>query len=174
MSIKTLTSLTCIFFATMGLFAKEPLEVGAKAPEMTVTLHSGEHAELADMYASGPVVVYFYPKSDTPGCTKQACNIRDNFAALQDKGITILGVSTDKVEAQKAFKEKYNLPFSLVADSDKALGKAFGVGSFMGMAYKRQSFLVIDGKIAWRDLSSDPSSQSADILAALASSTTPR
>jgi peroxiredoxin Q/BCP len=161
--------LTLLVILPMSLFAKDPLSVGAEAPAPTVTTHTGESTDLGGIYAQGPVVVYFYPKADTPGCTKQACNIRDNFESLTDTGVTVIGVSTDSVKSQRAFREKYNLPFTLIADKDRVLGKAFGVGSFMGMAYKRQSFLVVDGKIAWRDLSSDPASQSADILKALES-----
>lgn len=144
-----------------------PLEVGATAPVQTVTIHTGEQINLADWYAKGPVLIYFYPKSDTPGCTAQACNLRDNFADLREAGVRVIGVSTDKVENQRAFVEKYQLPFPIVADSERNLGRAFGVGSIMGLAFKRQSFLVVDGKVAWRDLSATPSSQSADVLAAL-------
>jgi len=146
----------------------DPLTVGAKAPALTVTTEEGTSLDLSGVYAKGPTLVYFYPKADTPGCTKQACNLRDNFEKLTDQGITVIGVSSDSVKAQKAFKEKYDLPFTLVADSEKELGKAFGVdGLPFGIAYKRQSFLVMDGKIAWRDLSASPASQTEDALAAL-------
>lgn len=167
--MKNLTALlTLLLITPMSLFANDPLEVGASAPAPSVVTHLGEPLDLAALYAAGPVLVYFYPKADTPGCTKQACNLRDNFSDLQDAGVTVVGVSTDSVKSQREFQEKYELPFLLVADEERALGKAFAVGSFMGMAYKRQSFLVVDGKIAWRDLSATPASQSADILAALA------
>lgn len=152
----------------MNIFASDALEPGAPAPTLTVITDTGAELALADLYAKGPVLVYFYPKADTPGCTKQACNLRDNFAELSDKGVTVIGVSSDSVEAQAAFKAKYNLPFTLVADKDRALGKAFGVGTIMGLVSKRQSFLVIDGTVAWRDLSASPASQTADALAALA------
>lgn len=146
-----------------------PIEVGTAAPAQSVTLHTGEQLDLAELYAKGPVLVYFYPKSDTPGCTAQACNLRDNFDDLKAAGVSVVGVSSDKVENQRAFVEKYELPFPIVADNERNLGKAFGVGTIMGLAFKRQSFLVVDGKIAWRDLSASPASQSADILAALKS-----
>lgn len=150
----------------MSLFAKDPVAVGAEAPVATLPSHTGEEVDLAGLYAEGPVLVYFYPKADTPGCTKQACNLRDHYTDLEKADITVVGVSLDPVEDLKAFQEKYNLPFLLVSDKDKALGKGFGVGSYMGMAYKRQSFLVVDGKVAWRDLSASPSTQTADALAA--------
>lgn len=144
----------------------DPLEVGAEAPKLTVTTDTGESLDLAEAYAEGPVLIYFYPKAATPGCTKQACNLRDNFEDLKEAGITILGVSRDSVESQAEFKADEDLPFTLIADKDGAVGEAFKVGSW-GIVWKRQSFLVVDGKIAWRDLSASPASQSADALAAL-------
>ncbi|MGC9452320.1 MAG: peroxiredoxin [Oceanipulchritudo sp.] len=155
-----------ILMTAASLFSK-PLAVGDPAPKLIVTTHTGESLDLGEVYAKGPVVVYFYPKSDTPGCTKQACNLRDNYSDLQAAGVQVVGVSTDSVKDQEAFREKYNLPFLLVADPDKELGKAFGTGSLLGMAYKRQTFLIVDGKIAWRDLKAKPATQSADALAAL-------
>lgn len=148
----------------------EPLQPGADAPRIDVTLDNGEIANLGTFYDRGPVLVYFYPKSDTPGCTKQACNIRDNFQALSDKGVTVLGVSVDTVEAQKKFREKYNLPFNLVADKDKALGKAFGMSSERPV-HSRQSFLIVGGKVVWFDAKATPATQAEDALAALARAT---
>lgn len=153
----------------MALFSKDPLDVGQNAPELTVTTHNGKRLDLGELYAQGPVLIYFYPKADTPGCTKQACNIRDNFSDLQDSGVTVVGVSADSVADQKAFQEKYELPFTLVADADKELGNAFGMGSFLGIGFKRQTFLIVDGKVVWRDLKASPSTQTADALEALKS-----
>jgi peroxiredoxin Q/BCP len=114
------------------------------------------------------VVVYFYPKADTPGCTKQACSLRDAFATLTEKGVTVYGVSHDGVAAQKDFHKKYKLPFDLLADEKKELSKAFGVPSNqLGMA-SRQAFLIKDGKIVWRDLKASTDKQADDVLAALA------
>jgi thioredoxin-dependent peroxiredoxin len=161
-------AILALLITPMSLFADNTLNTGDVAPRLTVTTHTGETLDLGALYDKGPVLVYFYPKADTPGCTKQACNLRDNFDELQTAGVEVVGVSSDSVKSQQAFQEKYSLPFALVADEDRALGKAFGVGSFMGMAYKRQSFLVVDGKIAWRDLSAKPGSQSSDALQALA------
>ncbi|MDP0500372.1 MAG: peroxiredoxin [Verrucomicrobiota bacterium JB022] len=147
----------------------EPLSKGAEAPALQVTTHEGKTLDLAEAYAEGPVLVYFYPKADTPGCTAQACNLRDHFEAVKDAGITVIGVSADGVDAQKAFAEKYHLPFTLVADHDKKLGKAFGVDSIMGRVFSRQSFLVVDGKVVWSDLKATPDSQAQDAVAALES-----
>lgn len=171
--IRTQITLFFLLFP-MALFAKDPLQPGDSAPELTVTTHTGDSLDLSSVYANGPTLVYFYPKSDTPGCTKQACNIRDNFADIQDSGIAVIGVSQDSVESQAAFREKYNLPFTLVADEDKKLGHAFGVGSYMGMAYKRQSFLIMEGRVIWRDLSASPASQTSDALAAYREVAEPR
>lgn len=152
------------FFAS----AQNEIEVGATAPAITVTTHLGEQLDLGELYAKGPVAIYFYPKSDTPGCTKQACNIRDNFSDLQAAGVKVIGVSAEGVDKQLAFVEKYSLPFTVVADKERALGKAFGVGSKIGKSfYSRQSYLIVDGKIAWRDLKATPDTQSADLLEAL-------
>ena len=146
-----------------NLFA-DPVEVGSDAPQAAALTDEGHSVELASLYAKGPVLVYFYPKADTPGCTAQACNLRDHFTELTEKGVIVAGVSRDNVEAQAAFKEKYHLPFTLFADTDNTIGKAFGVGSYAGLAYKRQSFLVRDGKVVWRDLSATPAEQAQDVL----------
>ena len=158
-------TLLLMVFGFLSSGAK-PIEVGADAPQLSVTKSDGEELELATVYAAGPTLVYFYPKADTPGCTAQACNLRDSFEELTDTGIQVLGVSTDKVKDQAAFKEKYSLPFTLIADPDQVLVKAFGVPTRVGFA-SRQSFLVVDGKIAWRDLSASPKTQAKDALAAL-------
>jgi thioredoxin-dependent peroxiredoxin len=164
---KTLTFILSL--TLMPLFSQaEPLTAGATAPAFTVTVETGETLELAALYAKGPVLVYFYPKADTPGCTKQACNLRDHFADLEKAGIQVLGASLDSVKSQAAFKKKYELPFPLVADTDKALAKAFGVPTNMGLFTARQSFLVVDGKVVWSDTSATPATQAADALAALA------
>ena len=145
--------------------ATEPLAVGAPAPDVTSVDQDEKPVALKD-YAKGPTLVYFYPKADTPGCTKQACSIRDDWSKLQEKGIKVLGVSEDKPDAQKKFKEKYNLPFTLVADSDGTFAKAFGVPlNVMGMT-ARQSFLIKDGKVVWTMLKASTSGHAADVLKA--------
>lgn len=166
-------TLSLVFLFSSTMFGKDPLDAGDTAPSLKVITHTGESLDLAEVYRQGPVLVYFYPKADTPGCTRQACNLRDNFEALQDKGVRVIGVSTDSVKSQSAFREKYNLPFTLVADTEKHLGNAFGMGTFMGIGFKRQSFLIVDGKVVWRDLKANPASQAADALDALASISKP-
>lgn len=152
--------------SSLSLFSS-PIAVGEPAPVLTVTIHTGEKLNLADVYKRGPVLIYFYPKSDTPGCTAQACNLRDAFEQLYQAGLQVIGVSTDRVDRQAAFVERHQLPFPIVADPERELGKAFGVGSIMGTLFRRQSFLVADGKIVWRDLSASPANQAGDALSAL-------
>jgi thioredoxin-dependent peroxiredoxin len=143
----------------------EPLAVGAAAPEVTSVDQDGKPVDLKD-YTKGPTLVYFYPKADTPGCTKQACSIRDDWSKLQEKGVKVLGVSEDKPEAQKKFKDKYNLPFTLIADSDGKVANAFGVPvNVMGMT-ARQSFLIKDGKVVWNMLKASTTGHAADVLKA--------
>ena len=120
----------------------------------------------AEVYKKGMTLVYFYPKADTPGCTAEACSLRDSFADLRARGVQILGVSEDRQESQKKFQDKYHLPFTLIADHDGAVAKAFGVPTMMGFA-KRQSFLIAGGKIAWRDLSASTTRQADDVRKAL-------
>jgi len=139
---------------------------GAKLPSVTVNDQDGRAVELADAGNQGWTLVYFYPQADTSGCTKQACSIRDSYAALTAKGIRVFGVSTDDEKVQKAFREKYKLPFTLLADKDKKVLAAFGVPSTMGFA-KRQAYLFRDGVLVWRDLAAATSEQAAEVLAAM-------
>ncbi len=145
------------------------LEIGAAAPLVVATLDDGTSIELAELYAKGPLLVYFYPKSNTPGCTRQACNLRDNFELLAEKGLQVLGVSRDSVAAQTGFRKKQELPFHLAADKEGVLGTAFGVPTPLGFAYSRQSFLIVDGKVAWIDRKAKPDTQAQDALKALES-----
>jgi peroxiredoxin Q/BCP len=156
------------FLAFFGLKSASAIEVGAEAPTVTAVDEDGRSVRFADFYRKGVTLVYFYPKADTPGCTTEACAVRDSIESLKASGVQVLGVSEDQPDAQKHFREKYHLPFVLIADSDGAVAKAFGVPTFLGFA-KRQSFLVKDGKIVWRDLSVSPSTHVAEVNKALAS-----
>lgn len=144
----------------------EPLEVGADAPRIGVTLDDGSTANLGDYYDKGLTFIFFYPKADTPGCTAQACSLRDSHADLLARGVQVLGVSVDSKAAQAKFRSNHNLPYPLVVDSDKRVIGAFGVPTTMGFA-KRSAFLVKDGKIAWRDTAASTKQQAADLMAAL-------
>ena len=102
------------------------MEVNDKAPEFALPNEDGETVSLKD-YRGKNVVLFFYPKADTPGCTVEACGFRDSFQKIQKAGAIVFGVSADKPSAQKKFKEKFDLPYSLLADQDKTVIKKFGV-----------------------------------------------
>jgi thioredoxin-dependent peroxiredoxin len=117
------------------------LAVGTKAPTFTTQDTSGKTVSLEN-YAGKTVVLYFYPKDDTPGCTKEACSFRDNYSAYQNKDVTVFGVSMDDVASHQKFTDKFNLPFPLLADTNGAIAKAYGVD---GGGYAKRVTFVIDG-----------------------------
>lgn len=161
-----LLAAACSIFGTAGVQAGEPLEIGKKVPAVEAQTQDNKGIQLQSVAAKGWVLVYFYPKADTPGCTKQACSLRDAYAQLTEKGVKVFGVSTDTVEEQKAFAEKFKLPFTLLADKDAKVVKAFGVPTMRKDAFaKRQAFLFKDGTLVWRDLSASTEKQAADVLA---------
>ena len=143
--------LMSLFSLLFGFARAEALKVGDKAPAVTAKTDAGKTINLGDVYKKQPyTLVYFYPKADTPGCTKQGCSLRDANAELAKKGVAIIGVSTDTVEEQKAFKEKFNFPFTLIADTDKSVVKAFGQAGTNRAA--REAYLINkEGKVVYRD-----------------------
>jgi len=129
-------------FAMLGLAAAAEVQEGMKAPAFEAQDQNGTLVRLADFQGKSSVVLYFYPKDDTPGCTAQACSLRDGFAALKAAGAVILGVSADTSQSHKAFAEKFHLPFSILADPDKRIIGAYGVKMpLLGFA-KRVTFLI--------------------------------
>ncbi|MCC5622927.1 MULTISPECIES: peroxiredoxin [unclassified Nostoc] len=142
-----------------------PLAVGTDAPAFTAKDTNGNTVSLSDLRGK-TVVLYFYPKDDTPGCTKQACSFRDAQAQYQGKDIVILGVSADDEVSHQAFTQKYDLNFPLLADTDKSLIKAFDVD---GGGYAKRVTYVIDpnGKITHVDTSVNTTTHASDVLAAL-------
>jgi len=145
------------------------LSVGDAAPQITARDQNGAQVNLADVYAKGPTLIYFYPKSGTPGCTAQACSLRDAFPDFSSANVQVIGVSADSVEAQKKFAEEYKLPFTLLADTDLAVAKAFGVPTIPVLGVpRRQSFIVQDGKIAWIVESAKTGDHAAEVSEALA------
>lgn len=129
------------------------LNEGDIAPDFTTKDQNGNAVKLSD-FKGKRVVLYFYPKDDTPGCTKEACSLRDSFDVFEEKGIKILGVSTDSEKSHQKFITKYNLPFDLLADTEKEIVEAYGVWgekSMYGKKYfgiNRTTFLIDeDGKI---------------------------
>lgn len=149
------------------------LKEGDPAPEFSAPANHGTTVSLAD-YRGKNVILYFYPKDDTPGCTKEACAFRDNFAVFKKKGAVILGVSVDPVKAHDKFAEKFKLPFTLVADVDKKIVSAYGVWgqkTFMGRTYlgtHRVTFLIgPDGLIKKIWPLVKPDEHAAEVLAVL-------
>ena len=171
--MKPLRLLLVMLSSLLGFIANlsaDPLKAGDAAPAITATTETGAHLSLADVYPKGYTLVYFYPKADTPGCTKQGCSLRDSYETLLKKGVTVIGVSHDDAAAQKAFKEKYNLPFTLLADTDSAVMKAFGVPNIpMTSLATRQAYLINkEGKIVWADYKAATDKQAETILKVLA------
>jgi thioredoxin-dependent peroxiredoxin len=149
------------------------LKVGDRAPDIQLHTDSGEDFRLSQMKGKR-VVLYFYPKADTPGCTVEACEFRDDIKSFVKKGTAVIGVSPDKPTAQAKFKEKYDLPFTLLADQDKAAAEAYGVYQEKNMYGKKvmgieRTTFVIDeqGKIAKIFHKVKPAGHAAEVLAAL-------
>ncbi|NMG07742.1 peroxiredoxin [Brasilonema sp. UFV-L1] len=142
-----------------------PLAVGSDAPAFTVKDTNGNTVSLSD-FKGKTVVLYFYPKDDTPGCTKQACSFRDASDDYKNKDVVVLGVSADDEASHQAFTQKYNLNFPLLADTDQTLIKAYDVD---GGGYAKRVTYVIDGngKITHVDSSVNTSTHAGDVLAVL-------
>jgi len=126
MKARTLFLTLTLLIYSMQSFSQSKLNIGDKAPDFTAKDQDGKQITLS-AYKGKKVILYFYPKDQTPGCTQEACNLRDNISSLTDEGYQVLGVSTDDEVSHKAFQEKYNLPFSLVADTDKSINQKYGV-----------------------------------------------
>ena len=125
------------------------LAVGSKAPPIALPDQDGQVVQLADVLQKGPAVVYFYPRDDTPGCTAEACKFRDDYQDFTDAGAAVLGISDDSVASHKRFAERHRLPFRLLADTDNAVHRAYGVGAVLGVIRGRVTYVVDQqGKIA--------------------------
>ena len=143
------------------------LAVGSPAPAFVATAHTGEKVDLAKLKGKN-VVLYFYPKDDTPGCTKEACDLRDNWAKLQAAGVVVFGVSTQDNTSHKAFSEKHKLPFPLLPDEKGELAQKYAVPVVNGKA-KRITYLIgKDGKIKYVWPKVNPVGHAAEILAQVA------
>ena len=149
------------------------IEKGRLAPDFTLTSDAGETVTLSQFRGS-PVVLYFYPRDDTPGCTTQACGIRDSWDEFEKRGAVVLGVSPDSESSHVKFKQKFGLPFTLLADSDHATAEAYGVWvekKNYGKTYKgveRSTFVIDgDGKLVKAMRKVKPDTHAADVLAVL-------
>ena len=158
----------------MGKQIELKLKEGDLAPDFTANTNGGGKVSLSN-FKGKSVILYFYPRDDTPGCTKEACAFRDHFAEFKKRGAVVLGVSTDPVKSHDKFVEKFKLPFTLLADDDKQMVAAYGVWgekSFMGRKYlgtHRVTFLIgPDGRIKriWSQVK--PDEHATEVLAALA------
>lgn len=151
-----------------------PIRSGIKAPDFSLVDETNTSRRLSD-YVGKPVVLYFYPKDDTPGCTTEACNFRDDYSAYDRAGVIILGVSPDSPASHEKFKQKYQLPFTLLADPGHKICDLYGVWGpkkFMGRAYEgvqRTTFLIgPDGMITKVFANVKPADHSTEILESLA------
>jgi peroxiredoxin Q/BCP len=150
-----------------------PIQTGGSAPEFALQDENGTLRRLSE-YRGKPVVLYFYPKDDTPGCTKEACSFRDDYSAYENVGVTILGVSPDSPRSHTKFKEKYQIPFTLLADEDHKVSEEYGVWGkkkFMGREYDgihRTTFIIDEnGQIKKVFENVKPANHSEEILAEL-------
>lgn len=162
-SIPVLLGAFWLSLFSAAIAAEGKVKLGAPAPELSAKSDSGETIRLSEIYSKGDTLIYFYPRADTPGCTAQACSLRDAFTQLQKKNLTVIGVSTDDVPAQKAFKKKFHLPFTLLADTDGKIAEAFGVPVQGGFA-SRQAFLIRKGRFHWIDRNASTQQQAQDVL----------
>ncbi len=141
-----------------------PIAVGATAPALTATDHRGETVDLAALRGQ-PVLVYFYPKDGTPGCTKEACAIRDVWGYFVVAGVAVIGVSTDDAASHAAFAEEHELPFALVSDPELVWAKAFGVTSSFKILHRTSFLLDEAGRVDKIYLDVDPGVHAEEVLA---------
>lgn len=127
------------FFSSKG----QMLDVGQTIPSFQLVNQNNDTVAIADLLGNGPLVIYFYPKDDTPGCTAEACSFRDSYAEFTDAGVTVIGISADSPESHAAFAEKYRLPFILLSDVGNEVRQLFGVsGDLFGLIPGRVTFVV--------------------------------
>ena len=143
-------------------------KVGDAAPDFSVAASDGKTVHLKDTVGKSNIVLYFYPKDDTPGCTKEACGIRDTFDEFKGLDATVFGVSFDSVESHKKFIEKYKLPFLLLADTDKKVAETYGVADESSPVASRVTFVINKaGKIAYVNPKVNPATHAAELRTVL-------
>jgi peroxiredoxin Q/BCP len=118
------------------------LDIGSRAPEFTLPDHTGQPVSLSTMLRSGALILYFYPADFTPGCTKEACSIRDLHSAIQGAGLAVAGVSPQSPETHQKFREKYQLPFTLLSDTEKIVIRMYNVVGPLGFSVRRATYLI--------------------------------
>jgi peroxiredoxin Q/BCP len=153
---------------SVGANSLVELKVGDTAPDFSLLDEHGLQVSLRDYVGKKVVVLYFYPKDFTPGCTAEACSFRDEYKPIQDKGAVVIGVSLDSVESHSKFSEKYNLPFAILSDQNKEVAKAYGVLGVGGFLAKRVTFIINkEGKITHIFPKVDVKQHSEEVLKAL-------
>ena len=123
------------------------MEVGSKAPEFVLADDEGGETSLTDLLKDGPLILYFYPADFTPGCTKEACSIRDIHNDIQSVGLRVAGVSPQDVESHQKFRDEYELPFTLLSDPDKVAIKMYDVDGPFGVGVRRATFLISQDRV---------------------------
>ena len=118
------------------------IKVGDAAPDFTLQSQAGESVTLSDFQGQKVVVLYFYPKDDTPGCTTESCTFRDRFQDFQDLGVEVIGISSDSTDSHQKFASKYSLPFTLVSDTDSSVRRAYGVPATLGLLPGRVTYVI--------------------------------
>ena len=160
--MKIYFALIMIFSFIHSILTGEPIAIGTDAPQVVSLDHKGEKIDLGKELSSGTVLVFFYPKALTPGCTKQACSLRDSWEELKSRDVKIFGVSVDTAKTQAEFRNKHSLPFTLIADTDGAVSKACGKS-----LRSRHAYIFKEGKLVWSDHSAATKKQGEEVLAAL-------
>jgi peroxiredoxin Q/BCP len=165
MKVTRVLILAMLFWCTLAPAAEQP-QPGAPAPAFTLPDQTGRPHALAD-YRGSWVVLYFYPKDDTPGCTKEACSFRDDLHRIERLGARVIGISVDDTDSHARFAQKYRLPFPLLSDTDGKVAASYGALTNLGLVKiaKRHTFLIApDGNIAkiYRDV--DPARHSREII----------
>ncbi len=117
-------------------------KIGDKAPDFTLPSQTGENITLSHFFGKKHIVLYFYPKDETRGCTTQACSFRDNYEIFKDLGAEVIGVSSDNIESHQAFANKHHLPFVLLSDKDQKVRKLYGVSSTLGLIPGRVTYII--------------------------------
>ncbi len=157
-------------FVAISNASADPAAVGSPAPQVSAVDQEGKPIQFSDIYAKGITLVYFYPKAGTPGCTAEACSLRDSYEKLHAEGLQIIGVSRDTTGAQKNFQDQNKLPFVLVADTDGKVAEAFGVPMMkkgdLTLA-TRQSFIIKDGKVVWFSAQAQTKTSAEEVQKAL-------
>ncbi len=158
-------TLLIMLFSTLPFFgnAAERLAVGDPLPSVTCLNQDGAPISVTEYSSKGYLLVYFYPKASTPGCTKQGCSLRDSWEELTKMGVKVLGVSTDSVAAQKSFHTEQKFPFPLLADSEKKVVTAFKVKTNFGFA-SRSAYLFRDGICIMADYEGHTGDQAAEVI----------